>query len=99
MVTLKNAPLEVLLAHLARFLSQHGKKLRHVHLPGYKVGGGEHLPVHHGAEMATRVLGLLADCGFSEFVVSEADEPYQTLAELRDPCGKASRAQGRQTRL
>jgi hypothetical protein len=83
MVTLKNAPLEKLLARLARFLSQHGKKLRHVHLPGYKVGGEEHLPIHHSAEMAARVLGLLADCGYSEFVVSEADKPYQNLAELR----------------
>ena len=65
MCTLQDAPLENLLACLGEFLSRHGKKLRHVHLPGYRVGGDEHRPMHYGGEMVSRVLGLLADCGFS----------------------------------
>ena len=83
MSTLKDAPLENLLACLGQFLSRHGKKLRHVHLPGYQVGGDEHCPMHYGADMASSVLGLLADYGFSELVVSEADKQYQNFDELR----------------
>jgi hypothetical protein len=83
MSTLRDAPLEDLLACLDQFLSQHGEKLCHVHLPGYQIGGREHRPMHYGAEMATAVLGLLTTYGYSELVVSEADTEYQILDELR----------------
>jgi hypothetical protein len=83
MCTLQDASLEHLLDYLGQFLSRYGKKLRHVHLPGYRVGGDEHCPMYYSADMATRVLGLLADDGFSELVVSEADKQYQNLDELR----------------
>lgn len=83
MCTLKDAPLESLLGFLDQFLSLHGKKLRHVHLPGYRIGGEEHLPMHYSAEMATCAIGLLADHGFSELVVSEAHQQYQNFEELR----------------
>jgi sugar phosphate isomerase/epimerase len=81
--TLQDSPLETLLSFLEKFLLQHGGKLRHVHLPGYQVGNRDHRPIHYGEEMATAVLSLLADRGFSELVVSEADAEYQNLDELR----------------
>ena len=39
--------------------------------------------MHSSPDMATGVLGLLADHDFSEFVVSEADQECQNLDELR----------------
>ena len=83
MATLRKAPLDKLLAALGDFLSRCGEKLLHVHLPGYRIGGKEHCPVHHSPEMATGVLTLLADHGFSGLVVSEADQEFQNLDDLR----------------
>jgi hypothetical protein len=83
MATLRNAPLKDLLDHLDRFLVQHSQKLCHVHLPGYQIGGREHCPIHYGAEMATRALGLLSAHGYTGLVTSEADTEYQTLYELQ----------------
>jgi sugar phosphate isomerase/epimerase len=83
MSTLQDAPLDDLLACLDQFLSRHGEKLRHVHLPGYEIGGREHRPIHYGAKMATAVLGHLAAHGYSELVVSEADIEYHNFDELR----------------
>jgi hypothetical protein len=97
MATLQDAPLDDLLACLGKFLSQHGKKLCHVHLPGYQIGGREHRPMHYGAEMATSVLGLLADYGYCELVVSEADTEYQTFDELQQDVAVFDR--WRQSRL
>jgi hypothetical protein len=81
--TLKNAPLETMLTFLEQFLTQYGKKLRHIHLPGYQVGGEEHMAMHYSPQMAAGVLSLLADAGYSELVVSEADQKYQNLDDLR----------------
>lgn len=82
MYTLDDTSLENLLAYLDQFLSRHGRQLRHVHLPGYRVGGKEHCPMYYSADMANGVLGLLADYGFSELVVSEADKEYQNHDDL-----------------
>ena len=81
--TLKDGPLDELLATLEGFLTRFGDKLHHVHLPGYRIGAQEHGPMHVSPEMVTCVFTLLADYGFEELVVSEADEEFQNDADLR----------------
>jgi len=81
--TLGDSPLDVLLAFLERFLQESGRKLRHVHLPGYRPGGEEHHPMHHSPTMVAEVFGRLADYGFAGLTVSEADLPFQNEADLR----------------
>lgn len=81
--TLCNAPLGDLLEKVDRFLERHAAKLQHVHLPGYVPGGEEHCPIHHSPQMATEVLTRLAEHGFSKLIVSEADQPFQTLEFLQ----------------
>lgn len=83
MYTLPDASLNELTTYLDRLLSRFGDKLRHVHLPGYRAGGNEHRPLHHNAEMVTSVLTLLADHGYSQLVVSEAEPEYQNAHDLR----------------
>ena len=81
--TLRDGSFDQLVDTLDGILSRHVEKLRHVHLPGYWAGGVEHLPMHHEPQMAIPVLSLLADYGFGQLIVSEANEVYQTLDELR----------------
>jgi hypothetical protein len=81
--TLENAPLDELEEKLEKFLQRFGDKLHHVHLPGYTIGGKEHSPMYCGAPMVKRVFGVLADCGFCKFVVSEADEEHQNEVDMR----------------
>lgn len=76
--TLKDAPLDRLLERIDRFLDQHGKRLQHVHLPGYVPGSDEHRPIHFSSEMASQVLTRLAGHDFAKLVVSEADPQFQT---------------------
>ena len=81
--TLQCCALTGLLESLREFLERYGQKLHHVHLPGYRLGGEEHRPMHHSAEMVVGVFRLLAEFGFLGLVVSEADPEYQTAADLR----------------
>jgi hypothetical protein len=81
--TLKDAPLESLLARLRTFLADFGHKLRHVHLPGYWPGFEEHRPVYCSREMVFPVLSSLADARFDGLVVSEVLPAFQNPDELR----------------
>lgn len=81
--TLRDAPLEHLLGVVQSLLRAAGPKLRHVHLPGYWPGLGEHRPMHSAREMVFPVLSLLEQCGYAGFVVSEVGLEYQTPQDLR----------------
>jgi len=75
--------LESLLKELEAFLSRFGDKLRHVHMPGYWPGFGEHRPMYCAREMVFPVLALLQKTGFEGQVVSEVNQQFQNLQELR----------------
>lgn len=81
--TLRDCSLKDLLAAVDRFLTRYGDKLRHVHLPGYRVGGKEHRPAHYAPQLAAGVLSLLANSGFRGLIVSEARQSYQNPYDLR----------------
>jgi hypothetical protein len=80
--TLEDGSFDELVDVLDGFLLRHVDKLQHVHLPGYWAGGAEHRPMHHEPQMVVPVLSLLADYGFRNLIVSEANEDYQTLDDL-----------------
>ena len=81
--TLADAPLDVLLDVVRRFLERHVAKLRHVHLPGYVPGWATHRPMYCSREMVYGLFSLLDEFGFQGQVVSEVNSEYQTLNELR----------------
>jgi hypothetical protein len=81
--TLRDAPLDRLVAEVRGLLDRFGDKLRHVHLPGYWPGLREHRPMYCAREMIFPVLSLLAEACFEGLVVSEANPEYQNSEELR----------------
>ena len=81
--TLQDAPLEELLDLLDQQLAVHGDKLRHVHLPGYWPGMGEHRPMYAAREMIFPVWDLLARREYNGLIVSETEMEYQTPQDLR----------------
>jgi hypothetical protein len=74
--------LEHLLARLGDFLSRWGKKLLHVHLPGYWPGCATHRPMYCARDLVFPVLSQLAEHLFQGLIVSEVLTEYQNLAEL-----------------
>lgn len=80
--TLQDAPTGALMAQLERFLKTYGRKLRHVHLPGYSAGGDVHRPMYCSRDMVFAVLTLLAESNFSGSVVSEVSEQYQNRRDM-----------------
>ncbi|MEW4530026.1 MAG: hypothetical protein ACF8PG_05045 [Maioricimonas sp. JB045] len=84
--TLEDAPLADLLTAVERFLDRSGDRLRHVHLPGYLPGYEEHRPMYCAREMVLPVFSLLDAAGYSEFVVSEVNNEFQNVHELRMDC-------------
>ena len=81
--TLNDSPLSLLLDTLEGFLARYAHKLIHVHMPGYLPGYDEHRPMYCSREMVLTVLSLLEDVGYSEFVVSEVNQEYQTSCDLK----------------
>ncbi|MEQ8787479.1 MAG: hypothetical protein RIC55_14340 [Pirellulaceae bacterium] len=81
--TLGDGPLEDLLSEVESILSNFGHKLYHVHLPGYQCDGQEQHPLYFNPELARAVLTLLADHGYQQLVVSEANQEFQTREHLR----------------
>jgi hypothetical protein len=81
--TLRDAPLGNVLETVADFLERFGRKLRHVHLPGYWPGMAEHRPMYCGREFVFPVLEMFQDAGFAGLIVSEVSLSFQTANELR----------------
>lgn len=81
--TLDDAPLEELWATLDRLLSDHGGKVRHVHLPGYCPGYAEHRPMYCNRDFVFGVLDRLDAIDYDGLIVSEVDLAFQKVNDLR----------------
>lgn len=81
--TLKDAPLEQLVAFVEKFLRKHHQKLVHVHLPGYIPGEEEHRPMYCSRRMVFELFHLLSKFDYNGFIVSETLLEYQNPMELR----------------
>jgi hypothetical protein len=81
--SLRDAPLEDLLATVRDLFRRFGTKIKHVHLPGYLPGFAEHRPVYCSRDMVFAVWSLLVEVGFEGFVVSEVAPEYQNANDLR----------------
>jgi len=56
------------------------RKTSHIHMTGYTPGSARwHTPADYAPESNAMFLDMLADAGYSGFVVSEAEVKYQTL--------------------
>jgi sugar phosphate isomerase/epimerase len=80
--TLKDPPLQELLAAVRRFLTRFADKLRHVHMPGYAPGYPEHRPIYCSRDMVFGVFSLLAEFRFGGLIVSEVNQEFQNPQDL-----------------
>ncbi|MEM0967927.1 MAG: hypothetical protein AAGJ31_01130, partial [Verrucomicrobiota bacterium] len=81
--TLSDVPMDELLETLELFWESHGSRVKHIHLPGYRVGGEEHRPISHHAELGSEVWDFLQKRRYQGMVVSEIDAEHQHAIELR----------------
>ena len=81
--TLLDGPLSEALDHVRTFLTRHGERLRHVHMPGYWPGLDEHRPMSCARELVFPVLTLLSEFQFTGLIVSEVRTDYQNEQDLR----------------
>ncbi|MGF1581211.1 MAG: hypothetical protein ACFCD0_17740 [Gemmataceae bacterium] len=82
-MTLNDAPLSTLMETLERFWTNHGRKVQHIHMPGYLPGHPVHRPMYCSRDLVLPVMSFLAEKQFQGLVVSEADITYQNNYELR----------------
>ena len=81
--TIPDAPIEEFFDLLRRVFETHGHCIRHVHMPGFLPGQGEHRPMYTSREFCRGVFDILADHNYSGLVVSEVDMPFQNQFDLR----------------
>jgi len=80
--TLHSASLPELVANVRDFLQTSGKKLQHIHLPGYSPGSVEHRPMYCSREMVFEMFSLLENFQFEGLIVSELELEFQNPQEL-----------------
>jgi hypothetical protein len=83
MYTLDGRPLGEVLAFLRAFLRRHGHKVRHVHLPGYWPGQGEHRPMYCSRDLVFASFDMLDELNFEGLIVSEVNTEFQNETDLR----------------
>ena len=75
--TLNQVPLSEMLPVLKEFLKRHGTQVRRVHLPGYKPGSLEHLPLSNNPKLARKVFKALSKIDYQGLIVSETRPSMQ----------------------
>lgn len=81
--SLNDGPLDELLRLVESIFATHGDRVRHVHMPGYLPGQGEHRPMYTSREFCFGVFDILDDNDYEHLVVSEVDMEFQNATELR----------------
>lgn len=82
MYTYDGEPMSRVLAETRTLLQHYGSRLRHVHLPGYLPGQGEHRPMYCSRELTRGVWDLLVEIGYRGLVVSEVNPEFQNIHDL-----------------
>lgn len=81
--TLPGEPLQAFLDLLSTIFETHADCVRHVHMPGYLPGHGEHRPMYTSREFCHGVFDILTAHNFQGLVVSEVDMQFQNAFDLR----------------
>lgn len=81
--TLPGQPIETFFHLLADVFQQHANCVKHVHMPGFLPGQGEHRPMYTSREFCRGVFDILADHNYQGLVVSEVDMLFQNSCDLR----------------
>ena len=81
--TLHDAPMNQLFDLVRSVFEQSADKVRHVHMPGYLPGQGEHRPMYTSREFCLGIFDILADHNFDGLVVSETDVPFQNPFDMK----------------
>lgn len=81
--TLQDGPFDELLDTVQRIIDRHADKLRHVHMPGYVPGFGEHRPMYCSRDKVFAVLSMLQQINYCGLVVSEVNAEFQNELDLR----------------
>ena len=83
MFSLPEGTMEELFALVRDVFETASKCIKHIHMPGYLPGQGEHRPMYTSREFCTGVFDILADYDFAGLVVSEVDMQFQNEFDLR----------------
>ncbi|MCR9200315.1 MAG: hypothetical protein NXI04_16900 [Planctomycetaceae bacterium] len=81
--TLPGKPLDAFFHLLDRIFTAHGNCVKHVHMPGFLPGQGEHRPMYTSREFCLGVFDVLADHQYRGLVVSEVDMAFQNPFDLQ----------------
>lgn len=81
--TLPGEPISVFFELLDRILNVHANCVKHVHMPGYLPGQGEHRPMYTSREFCLGVFEILSRHRYDGLVVSEVDMQFQNPFDLR----------------
>ena len=83
MFSLSDAPIEQLFALVRDVFASASECIKHIHMPGYLPGQGEHRPMYTSREFCMGVFDILADYNFAGLVVSEVDMQFQNQFDLQ----------------
>ncbi len=81
--TLHDAPINDLFNLVRSVFEASADRVRHIHMPGYLPGQGEHRPMYTSREFCLGIFDILADFNFNGLVVSEVDMQFQNPQDLR----------------
>lgn len=81
--SLHDSPLEQLFELVRSIFREFADRVRHVHMPGYLPGQGEHRPMYTSREFCMGIFDILADYDFDGLVVSETDVVFQNPLDLK----------------
>ena len=81
--TLHDAPMNELFRLIRSVFDRSADHIRHIHMPGYLPGQGEHRPMYTSREFCLGVFDILADFNFTGLVVAEVDMPFQNPHDLQ----------------
>lgn len=83
MFTMPGTPLAEFLSVVRSIFQNHSACVKHVHMPGYLPGQGEHRPMYTSREFCMGVFDILAEYKYDGLVVSEVNVPFQNSFELK----------------
>ncbi|MDG1897269.1 MAG: hypothetical protein P8J37_20425 [Fuerstiella sp.] len=83
MFSLPDATLDELFGLVRDVFESASECVRHIHMPGYLPGQGEHRPMYTSREFCMGIFDILADYNFAGLVVSEVDMQFQNEFDLR----------------
>ena len=81
--TLKKRSVEDVVAFVRLLFEEYFDRIRHIHMPGYLPGMGEHRPMYTSRDLVLAVFDILDEFDFGGLVVSEIALEFQNDFDMR----------------